>query len=142
MTKEFLEQTGKELECMPGFALIYMTKAPRKPNLPVQLIDVENDPKKIDFTMIAKVTTENINQAIVVSSGIEGLVPGELVYLNHRYYPVLFLHSSIIFHRIVATDIICKVKGIDIEKKLALNDGLGRKWTDEPIELTRKDVLT
>ena len=142
MKREFLEQTGKELDCLSGYALIYMTKAAKKPNLPIQLIDVEKDKKKLDFAILAKVTGENINQGIIVSSNIPDLMEGELVYLNHRYYPYPFIHNSIVFHRIQATDIICKVKGIDIDKKLEIEDGLGRDWNDEPIELTRKDVLT
>lgn len=143
MTREKLEQVGKELRAMPGTAIVYQLLVKEKKHL-IEVTSGLEDPKKVEYkTLLRKVET-NPFQVYVVNSAIEGVKEGDILYISHRYYPYPMIHYGSIYFRIQTADIvsIVSVPQKEADERIQLNHGYGRDWTDEHVELTRKDVLT
>lgn len=140
MNRQQLQQIARGFKPLEGTAIVYMLFVKEKKQVIATI--GQSDPKGTDFVTMLRKVDSNPNQAIVVQSSIEGVTSEDLVYLSHRYFPYPFIHQGSIYHRIQATDILTVVSCDDMDERLELKEGIGKTWTDEPAELTRKDVLT
>jgi hypothetical protein len=66
--------------------------------------------------MYLRVTDENPNQWVVVAVGddLKDLIkPRDRVYIQHRYYPVPFIHQGTVLHRMCKSDILVVVDQVE-----------------------------
>lgn len=135
LTQSLFNKIQKEVTVPGMFFLVHMTgpanDLENKSSLDIDLniLQGQQDVKLEDWSYVTK---EHPMQAIVVAVGKDiekDVKAGDVIYWNHRYYPVPFMYEKCLFHRMQVSDLICTVGNVkdDIDDFLDVNK---RPWID------------